>query len=843
MELMQFKLTLLDFVAPSRKWAIFMSDGKNDADDGVAAQKADIGISRTVALLVVASGDPNVEVASRATMYLKMHHDSFRGPKQDTGRRSRDNGATIATSDIYSGPLAPGVSSKGSEVGESVNLVCGLLSLALGQTNAESAMAKLSASNRKDNSIICLGLKPEQADGSDSSQLVLSLKRRSTSESTTATIMNYVADKILDDNPHLFGELGPAQVNELATLPLLASQATLFDLRTSSGLSVLQARAYVAAAKLLNIMCVRLATFYDSMSLQNQDLKEKEEESGDSNMVLLNLMARALSAACFILTPASTPMSSSSGSAIVSNEGNIAIRDACYGVVCSLSRSRFVLAPESYIFTGGKASPSMGGNAILVATDTASLLFGCASNEVDRLRPRAVAGLDALLGAFCRVYCTAQRKTETPQIDENSPMPDVPSNPWLTVPDFTQPVVSGKEDSDTLTLDMEGLTKALLPLLWSAGQTARAKASRVAAARWASDLLKELDIASASHLLVFLAGDSDVTTSAIASEGLGLPSKQEISSLKDDDFLAVVNGAVEGKQEIIPDFASFTAAVFPAQSDAQSSLSMSWRPQYWDFSSKGKAAALRFGLICLFNDVYGGSNGPVKVFISVLTDTLALYMSKTGGVTEASKVHGSEAVELLEECTRCLLATISTSQYTKLLLVKDMSSETSEVSLSLQDIECLSQTVDSSRARRYLAAACGYLYDEMSLWTNNPEPSPDTMQHWLVKSGVERALNTCAARLTDMQSNLFSVGDVHGAAFLGAQCARSFRLWAARAGSNDNDAAHGTLESSCWEDCSKLIKGLGLGILHSDDVVANSCSDALALALDFQSIDAPRLDT
>lgn len=850
MNLMEFKLALLDFISPSRRWAIFMGGQDDEGDDDGQDRINSLGVSRTVALLVVASGDPNVEVSQRATTYSKMHHDSFRGASNSSKMNSAMNSAQAAATTQKDGSLP--LLAKGNAVGDSVCLTCGLLALALGQTNAESAMARIASTTTNiastaaasDNANTWLGLPPDLATNSDSSQLVLSLKRRAASESTMATIMNYLADKIFQDNPYLLNDFGIARVQQLATLPLLVSQRTLSNLRTFSGLSVVQAKAYVAAAKLLNILCIRLASFYDGLSsTMHDDCEEKKQDGVDCSSVLLTLMARALSTACSILTPASSPMPSES-SAMVSNEGNIAIRNACYGVLCTLSRSHFASAPESYIFTCGKTESVLndGSKAAIVAIDTASLLFGCAANEVENLRPRAVAALDALLGAFCRVYCQGRDKPQDSKSEHaNKAVTDAPLNPWASSVSDVHRNSSG--DGNSLLLDKQGLTKAITPLLWSAGQTSQPKASRVAAARWSSDLLKQLDITAASHILCFLAGDKDVTAASIAQEGLGLPSKYAISSSDDDDFL--MGGGLGGNAEenhLLPDFADYTAILFPAKSQESLSPSLYWRPQYWDFSFYGKAAALRFGLLCLFNDIYGGDDLAVKIYMSALADTLILFASKTNGLTEASKVQGREAIELLEECTRCLVHTLRASQYARSLLVKSSSSVAGEVSLSLSDIEHLALSANSAISRVNLSAAAYHLLEDLSLWTETTNPSVD-MEDWLERSAVHTTLESCSKKLASMQQTTFVVGDIHGAAFLGAHCVRAFRLWANRSPNTTiSKNADDGLEASCWLTLTSIIKSLGLGILNADDSIANACSDGLAVSLMFTTADAPLLD-
>lgn len=855
MRLMEFKLAILDFVAPSRRWAVFMGkSNKNrmfENDDYT-------NISRTVALLVVASGDPNIEVSQRANTYLKIHHDSFRGSSNEPN--SSNDASSI-------GPASP--ISATNAVGDTVVLTCGLLSLALGQTYAESALGRIATASgdTAETNKLWLGLPPERPDPSDSSQLLLSLKRRAASEATSATVMDYIADKILEENPQLLQDGGIIKVQQLVTLPLLVAQRTLSNLRTASGLSVLQAKAYVAAAKLLNMLCIRLSSCYDSLFWMAEGIEEKKEETRQesddvSDRIILHLLARALSTACSVLAPASAKSGASTVITAVSNEGNLAVRDACYGVVCSLSRSRFALATESYIFTRGNTDAKVSKGVVKVSIDTASLLFGCAANEVERLRPRALAALDALLGAYCRVYKIKGQErvlaSENPNSDISAEIASSGTsegtNPWASFVSDSN-VAGANGESCAIQVDKEGLSRSLLPLLWAASQSNQPKSSRVAAARWAGDLLKHIDVTNASHLLCFLAGDDDVTASSIAREGLGLPGRNAVAVGDEDDSLFDFTSDEQGS---FPDFSDYTSVIFPSQKPQESSPTSYWRPQYWDFSFAGKSAALRFGLRCLFNDIYGGDDDAVKVYVAVLADTLVLFCSKALGTSEASKVQGTEAMELLEECSRCLVATLSTSRFARSLLVA-YSSGDADVSVSNIDLEYLALSAVSSQARRHLAGACGFLYEDVSLWGKCPSTGETDGEildlfEWLENSRVHKTLEVCSEKLIDIQRNLFTAGDIHGAAFLGAQCTRAFRLLALRSSavkSSDNSGDGGgdnsgddrdSILQSCWRKASSIIQALGTGALHPDEVIANACADGVALALSFDTVDAPVLD-
>jgi proteasome component ECM29 len=148
-----------------------------------------------------------------------------------------------------------------------------------------------------------------------------------------------------------------------------------------------------------------------------------------------------------------------------------------------------------------------------VSIDTATLLFGCAANEEETLRPRAIAALDILLGGNCHVYVvSAFARTEISTAMDI----DGESNPWSQAPRVSDAKLQVASGGDFAARNSDGLARALLPLLWSAAQSSQPKASRVAASRWSSDLLKTLDLPSACHILCFLAGDIDVMASSIA---------------------------------------------------------------------------------------------------------------------------------------------------------------------------------------------------------------------------------------------------------------------------------------------------------------------------------------
>jgi hypothetical protein len=355
------------------------------------------------------------------------------------------------------------------------------------------------------------------------------------SDSTYAIMANYVS-KVLEDVPQ-FAADKPTAAGNIGTLAVLSCSKMLSNLRTSSGLTVLRGTQFIAAAQLLNALVMRLSAI---------------EETQDSN-IISTLLAKSLVVACTSIVTVSTPRITT---ATIGSEGNSAVRDALYGVICILSRTKLALGNYSWLFAGGKTSTDS-----QLSTETAALLFGCVANEEETLRPRAVAALDALLTAYCRTQAIHEM-TSSQDISEGGP-----ANPWSQVTTSTSNSSSQMEG----TSGQNDLAKSLFPLIWTASQHSRPKQSRVAAARWSSDLLTALDLTSACHLLCFLAGDSDVTAAAIAKEGLGLQK---------------ASGKEESKENMrLPDFAELTQMLFSESHDSSSS----WRPTFWEFSPKGKA--------------------------------------------------------------------------------------------------------------------------------------------------------------------------------------------------------------------------------------------------------------
>lgn len=723
--LRNLKMALLDFVAPTRRWAVFMG-GANS-----------LGVSRTIALLVATSGDGHSEVTDRANSYLKLHLDTMRTKTEDD--------------------------EKSAVLGDPTNIIVALQTLALGDANAEYALSKV----KKATSVQSLQAPADLVPTPDDHHLVLSLKRRMVSEKTSAGILLFCT-KLLDETPHLLLDLPDA----LAVGTLSALTASRLLQGYTSGLSALRAAPCIAASQLLNALCTRLTASPTVLD----------------NVEIHHVFSQALASSCLVLANAASPCPSTSMGATTVGEGSVAVRDACYGTICSLSR-----CPE-FCDAGRIFGSTI--SATNTSIETAILLFGCTANEEEALRPRAVAALDALLGAYNRVY-----KVDNDDIPVDTLQ--LTENPWMNL---SAPV---SLVSMTMPVGRETLAKALMPLLWSAAQPSRTKASRVAAATWAGKLLKRLDTPNACHLLCCLAGDLDVSVAAIAREGLGLDKK--------------IGEPFEASTDMtVPEFAAIARVLF-VSSDKKASA---WRPRYFDFSENGKAAALRFGLNCLFNDLYDADQSAIQMYIRALCDTFLQFGTSSLGRTS---IQGRESVDLLDECAICLSGCVTASEFTRKLILNQGSTYT------IDDLEFLAVCGASSKARRYLAESVGRLYEAYDLWSDEAQPS---LEHWVKSSNILQSLTNCLKKM-NMTNTAFASSEAHGAAFLGAWCIRAFRLRATQ----ELALATAIETEQCWTVASEILDYLGRGTTNTDEVIANASSRCIGIALSYASIDAPILDS
>eukprot|EP00551_Chaetoceros_affinis_P007513 CAMPEP_0203684740 /NCGR_PEP_ID=MMETSP0090-20130426/48190_1 /ASSEMBLY_ACC=CAM_ASM_001088 /TAXON_ID=426623 /ORGANISM="Chaetoceros affinis, Strain CCMP159" /LENGTH=1703 /DNA_ID=CAMNT_0050553919 /DNA_START=614 /DNA_END=5725 /DNA_ORIENTATION=+ len=422
------------------------------------------------------------------------------------------------------------------------------------------------------------------------------------------------------------------------------------------------------------------------------------------------------------------------------------------------------------------------------------MLFGCLMNETETLKPRAIAALDSLLAAYCKLF----EKSSSSNAKVENVVDILQSNPWLQ----TAHTTSGNHDPNEsqMEFNFDRLSNSLQPLLWNAAQTTQPKASRHAAAKWAFKLLKPSDLISACHILSFVSGDKDVISASVAKDGLGL------SYQLGDEIMITSN---EGEEILTPDFAEFVKVVFSSDDTNISS----WRPKYWDFSPRGQGVALRYGSMCLLSDLYGGDEEAVSIYLSRISETLQTFCVSSGPTRK-----DRDSIELLDEASICLACCLKTSQFARQAVVGKTSILSHEV------IGELSLTVPSSKSRRYLASALGYLLEDISIWNCLVDGS-FSGKEWVHHSTVEIIIKKCLKKLNSLSTDFFVVSEIHGAVFLGSTCIRALRLLA------DREKSHSEDIDNCMKCGSKILSALGNGLLHKDEVIGNACSNGISIAL------------
>ncbi len=652
-----FKNRLLEWIAPNRRFSLFLGNasdvGKksNENDSDHSSSSLMIGRSRTVALLVTASGDPMKGVSESSKQFLKQYYDSQR----ETGG-----------------------------FGDAGDLTIELLSLCVGGINAESVLSA-TASTHADGTGRCQGTLGVLQGG-------MSFRRRQVSDSHFSEYMltaNKALDDIVYDNDDGFDAIGK--------LSVLASDKMLSKIGNSMGLTLLRGRPYIAAAELLNGIVVRL----------EKHRRRHPEKSGVS-IKKFALEARALILSVRVLAPIAASRTSSSSSTQIS-EASVAVRDSIYGTVSVLCRSQFAREHFLCLFAAGDTEITV------FSTDLFQLLFRCVGNEIDKLRPRATASLDALLFACRRIV---EGRDALIKEQQNQSGSSVVANPWGEAPP-----ASGHNDSQSDT-DMsptaiaDQLGKSLLPILWAASHKTQSRQSRVAAARWSSDLLIDLDVINATHILSFLAGDTDVTAAAIAKEGLGFQGSKSIT---------------------IADFDELIDSLIPEDDRMETTTSL---PSFWDFSPAGKAVAVKCMLRSYLNDFNGGDRG-LRALMGVLTKCL-------------SSKDTARNQDVIDACSEAFSICIETSSIARGLI------RSLTLNFGLRDVKDLIISTSSAKAKRFLADAFGhFLMDATLLGSEWTETVTEALAHASDALAVEP---------------LKPSNDVQGAALLGGTCVRLIRL-------------------------------------------------------------------
>jgi proteasome component ECM29 len=611
-----FKIRLLEWIRPHRRWGLFMASRNEDyvaADDPHEKNtQTRMGISRTLALLVVASGDTIQSVSENAKQCLKQYFDS-----------QRINGDKI--------------------FGVADRLCKELLSLSVGGIKAETVLGGTA-----------LGME-NSAMGLIHSNV--SFRRRQVSDSCFCEMVETVTN--------VFEDTTDSNMLDIGKLSILACDKTLSDFGIATGLNNQRGRRFVVAAEHLKCLVIRL------------------DKCKEQYQATLNLQGRALIVATHVLSPIAATKVTSSSNAM--SESSIAVRDSIYGVISVLSRSCFAEKNFLCVMAAGRME------AATLSIDLLQLLFRCVANEADKLQPSAVAALDALLFACCRAARNESGNTKISLAD---------TNPWIA---------SSLEQPALTTALASQLARLIVPLLWMASQNSQSRQSRAAAARWASDLLVDLDLVSATHILCFLSGDSDVTAASIAREGLGFGRNGE----------GIIAGYKELCIVLFPDLASHS------------------RPGFWDFTVKGKTTTVKCLLASFLGDFH-----LVEADATLMLDSLSKLLSEEGS---------SRDMDLMDICSEALSTCLGASSTIRNLV------RTSATGLGPENLRDLILSAGSATTRRFLSEALKTLMVDISNF--------DSLQ-WkkLVAESILMAYDVLKVQ------PLKSTAQVHGAALLGGLC-------------------------------------------------------------------------
>ena len=770
---------VLHLIAPHGRWALFLgpttptpqpvtvnselneennnhnhnnnsNNNDDDFDDGndtnTITQKR--GDARTAALLILGTGHWHTAVADQARQSLKAWMDQLH-------RRRVATSTSTATTDAG----AVGVQ---------------ILALALGYAQA-AASAQTNNGNTNNTTITTDDTVTWSLLEDSRAVTTPEWQRRAMDPHTAAAALAYCAKDWHDHSVHL----------DANVLPLLATWtlglAKRYLVSTTLSLSTTASKVRVATAQLLHALTLRLTTATTpaaSVVVQDEDTPRALHET-----------------ACQVLAKITTSSGVGGGSVTtwgsVQDHDYLAVREACYGVVAQLARS------PTYCHVCMTHKENRNQNDLA----TTKLLFTCAAKEEERLQPKAVAALDALLSAYERLYASNDSEADVTTISCPTAAASSTNNPWAAVTPAAASSAVTADLSAPLRPDGEALARSLLPLLWTASQPRQAKASRVAASRWARGILKPLQLVQACHLLCCLAGDADVTAASLAQQGLGLAT---------NDLL----GPLASEKEILPDFASFVQLVFTAK---ETEPTMSTRVQYFpDFTGAGQANALSFGMHCLMADLYGGDDKSVAIYLKNLVNTLAFFHGANGMSSPA-------LMDLLDVASGCFAITIGSSRHARELLVRG------KIGFGMQELEELVFSAASSKARRYLAEAIGEMYNDGNVWGEC-----QSMSEWLRQTNVVRSIEACCSETVQIQKNHFLLGKLHGALYLGAQLVRSIRMQVIALEPDFDD-------EMTWEKLCTILAMLAKGILQSDDVVGNAAADGLTVALSYTQQDAPVL--
>lgn len=809
--LKDLKITILDIIAPFRQWDLFNASKKCCDDEETSTTKKDtenddaLSIARVVSLLIASSGDQHSDVSDKATSYLKTHMDSRRNKTKSTTPKTNADGTAESSSESYNVAL----------LGQPICLALASLRLVLGDVLSDNLIPR----HLQDSIQTSLGLfetsNKRIGDTGVDKAIIISTKRRMVSDKSVAVILNFVASRIFDDIPKIFSTSSFVEDGKFLTIndPYTsfvntASMIGSFVLavtkkfagsgRSLSGSSMTSSvgNASVAAARLLKSFCVRLVPFYDKLAEVKNDEHFQHHERKAWLDSIENILSRCFATSCAIVN-----IASSAHSGNLSNAIGVEARDAAYIVISTISRCNY---PQTDVLLNcGESVPNQGQN---LSINTASMLFGCLVNESESLKPRAIAALDSLLATYCRLVenhsdCIHHASTDVTG-DE--------SNPWMQNTKKSMSIY----DTKVLSADIDFLqfSKILAPMLWNAAQPTQPKASRHAAAKWACDLLKPLDLRSASHLLCFVSGDSDSLAAGVAREGLGLSSQ-----MGEDDILVT---SKSGEELQIPEFADFIEDVFGDNERNSSSR----RPTFWDFSPCGQGAALRFASMCLLSDLYGGDEETIGKFLSTIAEALCIFHT-----ARSSSNTDRDSIELVDEASISLSSCLKSSQYARRKIICD------ETRINHRIITDLTISVVSSKSRRHLSYALGHLLEDSQIWNCFRSGQIHT-EVFVENSEMDKIMEKCLSRFSSLRTNHFIVNEVHGSAYLGGVCIKALRNVCY------TEAEDSEIFKKCLKNGSDLLLQLGNGLQHADEVIGNACANGIAIALTNEDRDAKELN-
>ena len=356
----------------------------------------------------------------------------------------------------------------------------------------------------------------------------------------------------------------------------------------------------------------------------------------------------------------------------------------------------------------------------------------------------------------------------------------------------------------TTTMSSTKICRKLLPVLWTSAQTRQPKVSRVAAARWASELIApKLNIVHGAHLLCFLAGDIDVTVATTAREGLFFETSSS-SAADGFDTLDPESSPIKILLLSPGQFVEMVNCIF-SSSEHGSTLKF-----YDDFTHVGKIVSLRYLLgnfMCL--EQRDCPNGTVDIFLrAVLESSLADYISS-----------GSPNFlrNYLDQISICVDVLFQKSQYARERFVK-----TGLTRLQYKELQDLAFRSPSLQARRYFASSCGRLMEDTSLWVPD-NPNGEAID-WFEMCGAKELLTKAHKILENTNESSYNTSLLHGAIFVSSHVIRVMV-------SRRERLNH--IDSRFWEMAGEVLKMIATLVSHSNDTIGNAASDSLGIAFQF----------